>query len=114
MALGKNNGTSAAITTNATTTLVTPGARERVYVYWIGVDTSVAGTTSTAQVNDSTGAVQVGLYNTTAVGHQESFTEFGQRDYPGFALPVGAALQVVTAGGAAATLTVSFVYEIKG
>jgi hypothetical protein len=114
MALGKYNGTTASIASNTTTTIATPAATERIYVYWVGVDVTIAGTTSTADVGSSTGSLRVAAFNTTAVGHQESFTAQSQRDYPGFALPVGAALQVVTAGGAAATLTVSFIYEIKG
>jgi hypothetical protein len=114
MALGKYSGTSAAVSSNTTTTLVTPGATEQIYLYFLGVDTTVAGTTSTAKVQANGGAVIAGVFATTAVGHQESYPGQGQRDYPGLALGVGKALEVVTAGGAAATGTFTYIYEIKG
>jgi hypothetical protein len=114
MALGRYSSTSASISSNTTTTLATPAATERIYVYWVGVDTTVAGTTSSADVGSSTGSQRIGFFSTVALGHAEAYPAQGHRDYPGFALPVGAALQVVTAGGAAATLTVSVIYEIKG
>ena len=113
MARGKYTSTTASIAANTTTTVVTPAAGESVYVTWVGCDTSVAGTTSTAKVQSTGGAVIVALFNTTAVGHQEAYPALGQRDYPGIKLPEGVALEVVTAGGAAATETLTFTYEIK-
>jgi hypothetical protein len=114
MAMGRFAVTSGAISSNTTTDLITPVATEAIYVFWVGVDVSVAGTTSTAQIKGQTTARTIGLFNTTAVGHQESFTGTGFKEFVGFPIPMGEKLQVVTAGGAAATLTVSVLYEIRG
>lgn len=117
-ALGRYTVTTAAITTATTTTIATPDTTNtpnaKIYVYWVGIDVSVAGTTSTAKVQANGGAPIVGLYATTAVGHQESYGAFSFKDYAGIELTVGKALEVVTAGGAQATLTVTVVYEVRG
>lgn len=114
--LGFYTITTAAISSNTTTTISTPANanHQKIYVKWVGIDVSVAGTTSTAKVNGSGGAVTVGLYATTAVGHQESYSGFDGRIYPGIELTQGESLQVVTTGGAAATLTVTVVFEVRG
>ena len=115
MAMGRFASTSASITTNATTDLVTPAATEAVYVLWVGVDVSAAGTTSTAQIKAQTTARTLALFSTIAVGHQSDyFTLDGDGSVKGFPIPMGEKLQVVTAGSAAATLTVTVLYEIRG
>lgn len=107
--------TSASINSATTTDLITPASYESIYVYWIGVDVSTAGTTTTAQVKAQTTSLTLGTYNTSALGHQESFFSNGDRNFPGFPIPVGEKLQVVTiAGGGAATLTVTVLYELIG
>lgn len=117
-ALGRYTVTTAAITTATTTTIATPDTTNtpnaKIYVYWVGVDVTVAGTTSTAIIQSNGAVVRVGAYNTTAIGHQESYGAFSFKDYAGLELPVTKALEVVTAGGAQATLTVTVVYEVRG
>lgn len=117
-ALGKFTTTTASISSNTTTTIATPDTTNtpnaKIYVWWVGVDVSVAGTTSTAKVQSNGGGVIVASNATTAVGHLETFSSFPFKDYAGIELPVGKALEVVTAGGAAATLTVTVVYEVRG
>lgn len=116
MAMGRFNTTSSVITTATTTDLITPAAYESIYVLWLGIDVSVAGTTTTAQVKAQTTARTLGLFATTAVGHQESYFCLDRDDTGrGFFIPIGEKLQVTTiAGGGAATLTVTVIYDLRG
>jgi hypothetical protein len=114
MAMGHFVVTSGTINTNATTDLITPASYESVYVYYVGIDVTAGGTTSSAKVKAQTTSLTLGHYLTTAVGHQESYFATSDKNYPGFQIPVGEKLQVVTAGAAAATLTVTVIYQVRG
>lgn len=118
-ALGRYTVTTAAITTGTTTTIATPDTTNtpnaKIYVLWIGIDVTVAGTTTTAKVQANGGQPICAVFLTTAIGHQESYAAFSFKDYSGIELAVGKALEVVTTtGGGAATLTVTAVYEVRG
>lgn len=113
MAQGRFTYASASLNANGDTTVVTPGTNERVYVYFVGVDVTVVGTTSSTQFKAGTSGTVVGHFITTALGHQGENFATGIKDYPGFALPQGEALVVTKAGGAAATERVSVIYEVK-
>lgn len=115
MAKGFSNSTSASISTNTTTTLIAaPSAFESIYVLYIGADTSVAGTTSTASFQDTAGANQFSLLATTAIGHQENYYATSDPNFPGWKIGQGLGVQVVTAGGAAATGRFTVIYVVKG
>ena len=117
MALLQSATTSASITTNTTTTLVSVGDTtfERIYVYFVGVDVQAGGTTSQVNIQDSAASpIRVGTFLTTAIGHQESLPQVSKKDFHGLPLTVGKNLVAVTTGGAAATLTITTIYEIKG
>lgn len=108
---GKYTVTTASISSNTNTTIATPGTGQSIYVWFVGVDVTTAGTTSTAAFTDGTTPLIV--FATTAVGHQEANTAFNQRDYPGMKLAPDTSLVLTTAGGAAATLRATVVFEVK-
>lgn len=86
---------------------------QTIHVLFMGIDTTTAGTTSTAQFQDSAGGAVLGNFNTTALGHDEILFMSGLRNYPGAALAPGNALNLHTAGGAAATISYVVVIEVK-
>lgn len=105
----KNSGS---ISTNKTTTLATPASTGRVYAYVVGVDVTTAGTTSTATFKDGNGNV-LAVFDTTKLGHQSASFVTNDEKYPGYGCDEGFVLEVVTAGGAAATLTAFAIVKVN-
>lgn len=108
------------ISANADTTLVAApttsgfGAPERIYVQYLKIEVSVAGTTSRAYVSDGvSGAVLMRAATTSADAIVESYYAMESRNYPGWALSEATLLNVNTTGGAAATIEVTVIYEVK-
>jgi hypothetical protein len=127
MAKGIFQKQTAAITSATTTALIAAGTGagqvapgETAYVKFIGVDVSAAGTTFLATIQPTTTVAAFNQnYNLSAigagVGHAESRPSTPSNDrvqMPGWALPVGEGLQVVTTG-TPGSATVAVIYEIK-
>jgi hypothetical protein len=104
------------ISTNTDTAIIAaPGARERIYVLWITLTTSVAGTTSRLVVeNGANGAVLLRFPTVTADAILNINYSTADKRFPGNALDVNTALNIETSGGAAATVNYEVGYEVKG
>ncbi len=118
MARGIGNKTTAAITTNTTTQIIAPpAAGETVYISFLSVDVTTAGTAWIATLQPTTTVAAFNfVFALVAQGHQESYLSPSQSvgaRYPGFALPVGEGLQAVTSGTTPGSMTVTAIYEIK-
>lgn len=102
------------ISTNTDTALVTPGAGERIYVYYLGVSVSAVGTTSRCVVENGVNGDAIFRMNTTAADSMaEKNFATARKDYPGYALSPGTVLNIETTGAAAATIDVQVTWEVK-
>lgn len=104
------------ISTNADTAIIAaPGNGDRIYVVFIGITVSVAGTTSRVRIENGVGGDVILRAATTAADSQvaQNYTLSGMLGYPGYALAENTALNVNTSGGAAATIDVQVIWEVK-
>lgn len=103
------------ITSNTDTAVVpAPGAGQRIYVYYIGVSVSVAGTSSRLRVENGAGGDVIFRAATTGAdsfNHANFSTANSQ--YSGYALAENTALNVNTSGTAAATVDVQVIWEVR-
>jgi hypothetical protein len=116
MALGRQVITSASISSATTTTLVSVSDTtfERIYVYWVGVDTTVAGTTWLLDIKDSGASpIRVALHNASALGHLETYCTFDLKGFEGLPITLGKNLTCVSTGTPGAS-TITVCYEIRG
>ena len=117
MALGRFRA-QGSVAANATTAIVAaPGVRERIHVMKANLFASVAGTGTTAELQDSAGNTMMGL-NTSTLGanafqNWEAQNDKGGR-VQGRECVENGALNLVTAGGAAATVKYDVEYEVRG
>lgn len=103
------------ISTNTDTAVVAaPSAGERIYVKYIGIAVSVAGTSSRLRVeNGAGGDVLLRAATTSADGMVERTFDTGDLRLPGYPLTVATALNVNTSGTGAATVDVVVIWEVK-
>lgn len=109
------------ISTNADTAIIpapsttSVGAPERIYVLFIGVSVSVAGTTSRVRIENGVGGDVIFRMSTVTADAMAS-RDFGadrRKGTAGYQLDQSTALNVNTSGGAAATIDVTVVWEVR-
>jgi hypothetical protein len=99
---------------NGNVTVDTPAANEAIYVIYLTITVSVAGTTSRVVVTDAAaGAALARMATVTADAILNLNYSTVRRDYPGNKLTTGNALVITTSGGAAATIDYDVTYEIR-
>ena len=106
------------ISTNTETQVVTPqGTAERpekgIYVLWITLGVTTAGTTSRVKIEAGTagsGVIIAGLATTTADAILNLNYTTTYRDYPGNFMT---GININTSGGAAATIYYEIAYQVK-
>jgi hypothetical protein len=114
MARGKFEAVGTISSNTDTAVIAAPGTGERIYILWLTIDVSVAGTTSRLRVEDGVGGGVIGrLATTTADAILGINYATGFRDWPGRPLTENTALNINTSGGAAATVNYDIGYEVK-
>jgi hypothetical protein len=96
------------------TVAAAPGAGDRIYVLWITVTVSVAGTTSRAVITDGvSGSVLGRLSTVTADAMLNINYSTDQKSFSGRPLTENTALVITTSGGAAATINYDVCYMVR-
>lgn len=115
MALGIFHSTGTISTNTDTTIGAAPGTGQRIYVLWMTVTVSAAGTTSRAVVTDGVGGAPLArLATATADAILNINYSSDNRSFPGRPLTENTALVITTSGAGAATINYDVAYEVKG
>lgn len=115
MALGTFTAAGSVASNTDTSIAAAPGVGQRIYVKWLTLMVSVAGTTSRLFVSDgAAGSVMARMATTTADAMVNINYTTADRTFPGRALTENTALNLNTTGGAAATVNYEVCYEVKG
>ena len=115
MALGIFHKTGTISTNTDTTVGAAPGTGQRIYVLWMTLTVSVAGTSSRAVVTDGVGGAALArLATATADAMLNVNYSSDDGNFPGRPLTENTALVITTSGTGAATLNYDIAYEVKG
>lgn len=103
------------ISTNTDTAIIAaPGSGERIYVKYLKISVSVAGTSSRARVENGVGGdVILRAATTSADSAVEGYFATQDRTRNGYALNENTALNVNTSGTGAATIDVMVEWEVR-
>jgi hypothetical protein len=114
MARGFFQSTTTISTNTDTAVIAAPGAGEQIYLHYISVSVSVAGTSSRLVAEKgANGTALFRMATATADGFADANYSTGRKNFPGLALGVNTALNIETSGTAAATVEVTVIYEVK-
>lgn len=116
MARGRFSDTFQISTNTDTLVIPAPSASpmEAVYVFFVGISVSAAGTTSRVKVENGAGGDVIFRMATTGADTYNS-TNFatGLSAYSGYRLADATGLNVNTSGAAAATIDVQVIWEVR-